>query len=299
MTTYTAFTTLDGAAAAEALGGASDALMPAPVATGVFEVEDGRGLWEVGLYFTSPPDQAGLALLAAAHGAAGFAVSRLDDRDWVAQVRRELAPVVAGRFVVHGAHDAHRLPPHRIALEIEAALAFGTGHHATTRGCLLALDALARRGIVPRNTADIGTGTGVLAMAARHLWHTRVVAADIDTTAVATARVNLRANRLGVSVPVIRSAGFQANALAARGPFDLVIANILAGPLRRLAPATARAVAPGGRVVLSGLLSSQARGVLAVYRGQGFHAEAQRALDGWTTLTLRRYRRFPRVHLSC
>ena len=288
MTTWTALTTVPGPLAAEAVGEALERLTPAPTAVGVFEVEDGSGLWEVGGYFVAAPDQAGRALLAKLKGAAPFAVSRLDDRDWVAQVRRELAPVVAGRFVVHGAHDAHRLPGHRIALEIEAAMAFGTGHHATTRGCLLALDALIGSGVVARNTADIGSGTGALAMAARAVWRRAVIAADIDPIAVATSRANLRANGFGAGVPVVRAAGFAAPVLRRRGPYDLIFANILAGPLRRLALAMVRHAAPGGHIILSGLLDRQALQVRAVYAGHGFHPVRHHALDGWTTLTLRR-----------
>ena len=142
MATWTALTTAAGRDAAEALALSCEGLAPEPSGTGVFEIEDGSGLWEVGAYFTDPPDQIALSLLAAAHGARPFAVSELPDVDWVAHVRRELTPVVAGRFFVHGAHDAGRVPPGAQALCIEAAMAFGTGHHDTTRGCLLALDRL-------------------------------------------------------------------------------------------------------------------------------------------------------------
>ena len=196
MTTWSAITTLPGEAAAEALGEAMERLGPAPTGVGVFEVEDGSGLWEVGGYFDLPPDEAGLALLAGMHGAAPFAVSRIDDRDWVAQVRRELSPVEAGRFTVHGGHDAHRVGPHRLALRIEAAMAFGTGHHGTTLGCLTLLDRWLRRGARPARVADIGCGTGVLAMAAARALRTRCIATDVDPVAVATARANVAANGL-------------------------------------------------------------------------------------------------------
>ncbi len=290
MTTFTALTTLPGQADAEALGLALEELDPSPTAVGVFEIEDGSGVWEVGGYFLGAPDQIALALLAASHGAKPFAVSKLDDRDWVAQVRRELTPVEAGRFIVFGSHDRDRVPSHKIRLEIEAAMAFGTGHHATTRGCLLSLDALARQGLVATNTADIGCGTGVLAMAARAVWQRPVIAADIDQIAVATTRANLRANGFGAAVPVVRAAGFRSEVLRQRGPYDLGLANILAGPLKRLAPDMGRLVQPGGRVILSGLLDAQATGVLGVYQGHGFVPEQRRKLEGWTTLTLRRAR---------
>ncbi|MEM9494317.1 MAG: 50S ribosomal protein L11 methyltransferase, partial [Myxococcota bacterium] len=183
MTTWTALTTLPGEAAASALGAALELMKPAPSGLGIFEVEDGSGLWEVGGYFTSKPDPAALALLAAAFDAKPFAVSKLDDRDWVAEVRRELSPVEAGRFTVHGGHDAHRVGPHRLGLRIEAAMAFGTGHHGTTRGCLILLSRLMQRGVKARRVADIGCGTGVLAMAAARAWRVPVVATDLDAVA--------------------------------------------------------------------------------------------------------------------
>ncbi|MEL6197411.1 MAG: 50S ribosomal protein L11 methyltransferase, partial [Pseudomonadota bacterium] len=201
MTTWTALTTLDGEEAAQALAVQMEELLdPAPTGIGCFEIEDGSGCWEVGGYFTEKPDEAALALLAVMAGARPFAVSRLPDRDWVAQVRRELHPVQTGRFVVHGAHDAHRVSVNDWALAIEAAMAFGTGHHATTQGCLWLIAHLARtgtgRGWRPRRVADIGCGTGVLAMAAARAWHCPAFAADIDPVAAETARANAAANRL-------------------------------------------------------------------------------------------------------
>ncbi len=286
MSTYTAMTTVSSRGPAEALGEALEALDPAPTGVGVFEIEDGSGAWEVGAYFEAPPDRAGLFLLAAAHGAAEFAVSRLDDRDWVAQVRRELHPVRAGRFVVHGGHDRHVPGPQEIGLAIEAAMAFGTGHHATTQGCLLLLDRIAKAGLKARRVADIGCGTGVLAMAAARLWHVPAYAGDVDEVAVATARANARANRISPPMLTVRAAGFESPWLRRTAPYDLVFANILAGPLKRLAPEIARHLAPGGIAVLSGLLSSQAAGVEAVYRGCGLRAAARLDRAGWTSLAL-------------
>jgi ribosomal protein L11 methyltransferase len=292
MVTWSALTTVAGPAPAALLGDAMERMRPAPDGVGVFEIEDGAGRWEVGGYFGAAPDVAGLALLAALHGAADFAVSRLEDRDWVAQVRRELHPVHAGRFTVYGAHDSHRVGPNRIGLRIEAAMAFGTGHHATTRGCLLLIDGLARRGwqqgFRPRRVADIGCGTGVLAMAAARLWRARVVATDIDEVAVMTARENVRANGLSPWIAVGRAAGFRHAALRAAAPYDLVCANILAGPLKRLAPQVARHLAPGGHVVLSGILRGQAAGVEAVFRGHALARARRLVLGDWVSLLLRR-----------
>lgn len=288
MTTWTALTTLAGETGAQALGTAMERLRPAPSGIGVFEIEDGSGLWEVGGYFEAKPDQAGLALLAVMHGAAGFAVSRVDDRDWVAQVRREMVPVEAGRFVVYGGHDADRIGPNRLGLKIEAAMAFGTGHHGTTRGCLLLLDDLMRRGFRAGRVADIGCGTGVLAMGAARAWRRRCIATDIDPVAVATAAENVRANGLGPWVRVGGGAGFRSALLRQGAPYDLIFANILAGPLKRLAPDIARGLAPGGVAILSGLLTSQAAGVEAVYRGHGLTRLRRLTLAPWTSLVLHR-----------
>lgn len=142
MTTWTALTTLSAKDSAEALGEALENIDPAPTGVGVFKMEDGSGLWEVGGYFTEMPDDIALAILAAAHGAKPFAVSELPETDWVAHVRRELHPVQAGRFFLHGSHDAGSVPEDAIPLLIEAAMAFGTGHHGTTKGCLEAVDRL-------------------------------------------------------------------------------------------------------------------------------------------------------------
>ncbi len=292
MTTWTALTTLEGQGKAEALGAAMERLSPAPSGIGVFELEDGSGLWEVGGYFTEAPDIAGLALLAAMHGAADFVVSELPEKDWVAEVRRELAPVEAGRFFVHGSHDADRaarLPEGRIGLLIEASMAFGTGHHGTTRGCLEALDRLAATGFAPERVADIGCGTAVLAMGAARLWPEAapVIASDIDEVALEVAWANVAANGLEGRVSCIEAAGFGHEALRGAAPFDLIFANILKGPLIALAPEMRESVAPGGHVILSGILNRQAEEVTGVYRDLGFNlVEARRIVD-WTTLVLR------------
>jgi len=293
MTTYTALTSLAGHGRAAALGLALERLEPAPVGIGVAEIEDGSARWEVGAYFDRPPDRGGLVLLAALYGAEPFAVSRLDDRDWVAQVRRELSAVEAGRFVVHGGHDRARVPPQKIGLRIEAAMAFGTGHHATTRGCLMMLDRLARTGRRPRCVADLGCGTGVLALAAARLWRATTVAVDIDPVAVATATANARANRAGPWLRIARANGLHGAVARAGAPYDLVLANILAGPLKRMAPDIAGHLRPGGTAILSGLLESQAAGVEAVCRGHGLIPADRIVLQGWSTLALRRLRPRP------
>lgn len=246
MPTWTALTHTRGREAAEALAEAGEDLTPPPVGTGVFEIEDGSNRWEVGLYFTEAPDDIGLALLAAAWGAEPFSVSELPEVDWVAHVRRELAPVEAGRFFVHGSHDADRVPPGAESLLIEAAMAFGTGHHNTTRGCLLALDRLIGQGIQPQRIVDIGCGTAVLAMAAARAFPVMVLAGDIDPQAVDVARANVLANGLDGRVECVEAVGFDHPLIEGAAPFDLIFANILKQPLIDLVPDMARHVAPGG-----------------------------------------------------
>lgn len=288
MPTFTALTTLKDKDAAEALGEAMERLDPEPYGVGILEIEDGSGLYEVGGYFTEAPDAGGLALLAAMHGARDFTVSELPETDWVAKVRRELAPVEAGRFFVYGSHDADKVPEGRIALLIEASMAFGTGHHGTTLGCLRALDRMAGEGGAPGAVADIGCGTAVLAMAAARLWPGTVLASDIDPVAVEVAEANVAANALEGRVRCLVAAGFEHPDLEAAAPYGLVLANILKAPLIALAPDMARRIAPGGFAILSGLLNEQADEVRAAYGQNGFIVHSAESIGDWTTLCLRK-----------
>ena len=288
MLTYTALTTLPGKSQAEALGEALEALEPAPTGVGVFEVEDGKGIWEVGGYFLDAPDDIDLALLSAAFGAGPFVVSEVPDQDWVAKVRRELPPVEAGRFFVYGSHDAALLPEGRIGLLIEAAMAFGTGHHGTTLGCLRAYDRLLDDGQRFDNVLDLGCGTAVLAMSAARMGAAHVLASDIDPVAVEVALANVKANGLVGRVACVESIGFDSPDSRAGAPFDLIFANILKGPLIELAPDMAAHLAPGGRAILSGLLVEQADEIVEVYQGQGLALETREDLGEWSALTLRR-----------
>lgn len=292
MTTFSAVTTLPSQAAAEALGAAMEALEPDAVA--VAEAADGSGRWEVAGHFQAAPDPAALALLAVVHGAAGFEVAEIPETDWVAQVQRELKPVEAGRFFIHGSHDADRVPAGRIALLVDAAMAFGTGHHGTTLGCLRALDRLADRGLAPARVADIGCGTAVLAMAAARLWpQSEVLASDIDGAAVEVARGNVAANRLAGRIRLVEAAGFDHPELA-EGGFGLIFANILKGPLLELAPAMGRAnrgagggqLGAAGVAILSGILTGQADEVRAHYLAHGYSRCEREDIGDWTTLIL-------------
>ena len=288
MPTFTALTTLVGKAQADQLGEAMERLNPEPTGVGVFEIEDGSGLWEVGGYFIESPDEAGLAVLAAAFGAKPFVVSELPETDWVAKVKRELAPVEAGRFFVYGSHDADKVPEGSEPLLIEAAMAFGTGHHGTTLGCLKALDRLANEGVVGQNVADIGCGTAVLAMGAARIWPNPVLASDIDEVAVEVAEANVMANGLEGRVICLEAAGFGHPDLAAKAPYDLVFANILKAPLVDLAPDMGANIATGGHAILSGILNEQADEVVAAYDAAGFDVHTREEIGEWTTLTMTR-----------
>jgi ribosomal protein L11 methyltransferase len=288
MPTWTALTTLDDKPKAEALGEALEAIEPTPTGVGVFEMEDGSGLWEVGAYFVEAPDEIALAILSTAYGARDFAVSELPETDWVAQVRRELHPVEAGRFFVYGSHDADRVPGESVPLLIEAAMAFGTGHHGTTKGCLEAVDRLFTDGVAPRSVADIGCGTAVLAIAAAKVLQRRILASDIDPQAVDVAAANAAANGVEGLVTCVEAAGFAHPVLQENAPYDLVFANILKGPLVELAPDMAAHVAGGGHVILSGILNPQADEVVAAYDAAGFGLRGRSEIGEWTTLTLQR-----------
>jgi ribosomal protein L11 methyltransferase len=267
-------------------------------------------------YFVDRPDLDTLRPLvedsAGADVAAGLELIEIPDENWVVRSQRGLHPVKAGRFLVYGSHDRAAGKGKRFAMEVDAGQAFGTAHHGTTRGCLLAIDRLAKRRVhrsnrtlnpefaaaheqsecvnarAWRSVLDLGTGSGVLAMAVAKVSTARVLASDIDPIAVDVAVENWRQN--GVSAPIrgLVAAGLHDAEFARRAPFDLITANILARPLIKLAPRLAAMAAPGGHIVLSGLLDSQGREVSATYRQMGMVIEARLSLEGWTTLILRR-----------
>jgi ribosomal protein L11 methyltransferase len=258
-------------------------------AIAAFERPDGR--WDVTVHFAEPPDQPLVReLVANAAGAdiaEGIAFDTVEAKDWVKASLEDLVPVPAGRFVVHGQHDRERVAPNKLGIEIEAALAFGTGHHGTTRGCLLLLDHVLKAWR-PRRVLDLGTGTGVLAIAAAKALHQKVLASDIDPPSVQVARENARLNVSGHLVQAIRATGFAAPQFVAAAPFDLVLANILANPLRQLASPMVRHLAPSALVILSGLLTHQAPGVIAAYRARGLVPVRHLRIEGWSSLLLRK-----------
>ena len=267
---------------------------PAETAAASFEDEASRlepRPWIVEIYFGRGVDEHAIrSLIADTVGqdlAAAITTEEIAQQDWVQRSLTGLAPVRAGRFLVHGGHDRGDVRPNDLALEIEAALAFGTGHHGTTRGCLLALDAVLKRRR-PRRVADLGTGTGVLAMAAAKALKHEIFCGDLDAVAVRAARANAELNGLRPLIRPVVAAGLAHDKLRRHAPYDLVMANILAKPLRDLAPAVAAHTAPGGDLILSGLLPRDVRGILSAYGTQGFALVRRAELEGWATLTLRK-----------
>lgn len=284
--------TTDRATAEQVFAMLGESLDPGKTALSMFEAAPGPTpeTWTVACYCSDSVDPSALrSLVAAAAGSEAAGALRFEslaERDWVAASLAGLGPVAAGRFVVHGAHDRSNVPANRIGIEVAAALAFGTGHHGTTRGCLLAFDDLMKRHR-PRRVLDVGTGTGVLAIAAALALRRRVLASDIDGPAVRTARANARRNRAGTLVEILWANGVNARRLHDAGRYDLVFANILLEPLKALARPLGGMLARHGRIVISGLLPGQANAARAAYRTQGLSLERLWLVDGWATLVLR------------
>jgi ribosomal protein L11 methyltransferase len=257
----------------------------------ILELDEASDIHEVSLYV----DEDDLARVEAEMrrivGTAGEKLTleseTLPDIDWVARSLEGLKPVRAGRFFVHGAHDRALSHVGAIAIEIEAGLAFGTGHHGTTSGCLEAIDRVVRRER-PRNALDLGAGSAVLAIAVAKLARIPVLATDIDPVAVRVAKENIKLNGASAYVEAATATGFHHPVFAANAPFDLIVANILARPLMQLAPDMARHVGPGGSLILSGILDRQRDAVVAAYVGQRFRHVTTLHREGWVTLHLKR-----------
>lgn len=284
---------MNGLGDARALAEQLDMAEPLPLATSFFENQEAGGAgggWRVDAYFEEAPDLDALRLTAGdlLARARSISVEAVPDENWVAISQAALPPVTAGRFWIHGSHDRHRVGRRLNAIEIDAGEAFGTAHHATTEGCLLAIDRLTCSRQF-KNVLDLGCGSGVLAIAAAQaLPRASIVASDIDPEAVRVAAANIRNNRLGARIRVYAAKGLAHPILRGDGRYDLVTANILAGPLILLAPHLARAIEPGGVAVLSGLLAGQAREVTAAYRASGFRLQEKQVLTGWATLVVER-----------
>jgi ribosomal protein L11 methyltransferase len=261
--------------------------LPDDTACSAFEITDGR--WMAEIFFHDTPDRAVIDTLVRASGGdpARLVYDAVSERDWVQASLEGLTPVRAGRFVVHGSHDRTRIAPNVTRIEIEAALAFGTGHHGTTRGCLLAFDGVLKQRTF-RRLLDVGAGTGVLAIAAAKALRRPVIGTDIDPVAVTAARSNARLNGVPGLTTFLHADGCRAGSVRNSGRYDLIFANILLGPLRGMAQPLTSLVAPGGTVILSGLLTADGRAALARYRAAGMVLETRVPLEGWVTLVMRR-----------
>lgn len=284
--------TPDRSLARSLAGALQDLMEPAPDALTLFEEPlppPAAPRWRIEAYYADMPDarevEAGLGAILG-QPSPPVAVVDVPDENWVAISQAALPPVAAGRFTVHGSHDRHRVPRGPNAILVDAGEAFGTAHHATTHGCLAAIDRLTRRRTFG-HVLDLGCGSGVLAIAvARALPRARIMATDLDTQSVLVARANMHANAVASRIRAFAADGLAHPALRRAGSFDLLIANILAGPLISLARTLARAVTPGGSLVLSGILVGQAPAVIAAYRAAGFRLDSHGRANGWSTLVL-------------
>ncbi|EJJ30533.1 50S ribosomal protein L11 methyltransferase [Rhizobium sp. CF142] len=260
-------------------------------AIGTTEIDEKKDIWEASVYMMAEEEADVRTRIEAALKDAfpNAALSRevIPDVDWVVKSLEGLKPVRAGRFLVHGSHDRDKVRTGDIAIEIDAGQAFGTGHHGTTAGCLEVIDRVVRARRV-RNALDLGTGSGVLAIAVRKLRNIPVLATDIDPIAVRVAAENVRRNGIASGISTVTAPGFHSTAFSEHGPFDLIIANILARPLIRMAPQLVTNLAPGGSVILSGILASQRWKVIAAYNGAKLRHVRTIWRNGWVTIHLDR-----------
>lgn len=256
----------------------------------ICEVDEDADIHDVSIYAENEPDQVEARMVAVLQRLAlASTIQRetLEDIDWVSKSLEGLKPVRAGRFLVHGAHDRDKLRIGDIGIEIEAGLAFGTGHHGTTAGCLDMLSDVLKTGR-PRNALDLGTGSAVLAIALAKLARIPILATDIDPVATTVARMNVDLNGMARFVHAVTAPGFHHPIFARNAPFDLIVANILARPLMRLAPDMARHLTPGGSLILSGILDRQRDAVVSAYVGQRFRHVRTTHREGWVTIHLKR-----------
>jgi ribosomal protein L11 methyltransferase len=274
---------------AERLSDLLQALEPSPVSAVAIE-EVSRASWSIDAYCLDESSAEGAAAIIEREApGVSASIQKLQDRDWVALSLEGLPAVEAGPFVVAGAHALTQVRGGAIPIWIEAGPAFGTGHHGTTQGCL---EALARLAAIdrPQLILDVGTGSGVLAIAALKSGAERVVASDLDAESIRIARENARNNKVGRKLRLIHAVGAAHAGIRAQGPYDLIMANILARPLVHLAPDLAQLVKPGGKIILSGLLTRQEPQVRAAYEGRGLLLADRKRIKGWTTLVYTRPR---------
>ena len=285
MPTFSALTTTVGSKTAEAVAATLEELSPLAVA--VIEFDEAHEIWEVGAHFSKPPDDIALALIAAAFGCDRFVVSKVPDRDWVAHVQRNLKPVSAGRFHVSiGDNNAER-SAESVAIRIQSSMAFGTGHHGTTQGCLYSLEKLLSDRCRISSCADIGCGTAILSLAAALANNVRCVASDCDPVALDSARVNIAANAVSGLIECVHAEGLDHLDSCEQGHFDIIFVNIVSEVVISLLPGLARFLEPAGHAVLSGFLVEQSKAVLSACDRNGMEICDRRDIGGWTTLTVK------------
>nr|WP_210319518.1 50S ribosomal protein L11 methyltransferase [Rhizobium wenxiniae] len=281
------YVTVNEVTAGEVLDLLSDVFGEEDFAIATTEVDEKRDIWEASVYMMADEEDAVRERIAdaLAEPFPDLSIAReiIPDVDWIAKSLEGLKPVRAGRFIVHGSHDRDKVRENDVAIEIDAGQAFGTGHHGTTAGCLEVIDKVLRARQV-RNALDLGTGSGVLAIAVRKVRKIPVLATDIDPVAVRVARENVKRNGIASGVRVETAPGFHSPAFREDGPFDLIIANILARPLMKMAPELGHHLAPGGSVILSGILAAQRWKVIAAYNGAGMRHLSTIWKNGWVTM---------------
>lgn len=270
---------------AQALADTIDAHMNVDaMAVTINETDEVQALWNVVAYFEDEAAAQGASITLSISGGV---VAPVPDVDWVRRSLEGLAPVTAGRFFLHGSHDRDRRRSGGHSFEIDAGTAFGTGHHGTTAGCMMILDAILKQR-KPQRIFDLGCGTGVLAIAAAKACHVRVLATDIDPEAVRVTKLNAILNNLGPQVRALTAAGLHHHAIREAGPFDLIFANILARPLVQLAQGLCKLVAPGGTIILSGLTRDQLRWVSAAYKNRGLVPTHIVKIENWVAMAMTR-----------
>lgn len=259
---------------------------PEPIGVATIEIDEKADLWEVSAYFRLQPDSIAISLIETIFNLKPFQVSKLPNTDWVAKVNRDLVPVRAGNFWVYLNQNPGEAPEGTIPIRIASSMAFGTGHHGTTQGCLEMLERVFVKYPDFKSIADIGCGTGILSMAACHLWGNKILASDIDEVAVDVALENIKANKMENQISCFVAEGFDQSAHREMAPFDLVIANILLKPLIKLAPDMNKYLGQQGLAILSGIMLNQEDALTASYKEQGFQLKDKIILEEWVTLLL-------------
>ena len=285
-TCFSIFTSLYGEGKAYEVTHALERIVPEPIGVATIEIDERDNLWEVSAYFDTNPDEIAISLIEKLYGLKPFKVSRLPNTDWVAKVNRDLTPVRAGNFWIYTNKEQGKAPSGTIPIEIASSMAFGTGHHGTTQGCLEMLERVNHKNPEFDSIVDIGCGTGILSLAATRLWSCKILASDNDAVAIEVTLENSRANLMESQIICTVAEGFEHSIHKEISPFDLVIANILLKPLVGLAQGVNKHLKDGGAAILSGIMLNQEHQLSTSYDMHGFRVEDRIVLDEWVTLLL-------------